>query len=379
MKRIIALLLAFIMCTSLCACGTEMNDAGFISNLTSALEARWKLASASTTTANETAYKEELTKFVDAELSKLGNYSEYTFTDKNLASLAEQYYAALESQREAIQYYSVDNALYQQLFTANGYNKRAEIIYLINNDYSLQVNSKYTSTMNDFLALGEKIHAIENLLTQELILESTGNEYEIIIENSSKYDLSNAQLNFNFYDDAGCLVNTSSTYLTSWPAGNKTRATVYTADTKFSTAEMNISSFSDSIETKYAPVELVNNMIIEIEPPELPQELSYGYSGRVYSSAIINAFEYETSYWNEGKACVILSFSGTKTFDKGGESASDNTSFRYKLYDDDNVVVSSGSVYVDPLTVGESFKGASTYTSELSPGTYRLVIEDYMS
>ena len=60
MKRFLSIVLVIIMCVSLCACSTEMNDAGFITNLTKGLEARWKLSSRSTTATTATAYKEHL-------------------------------------------------------------------------------------------------------------------------------------------------------------------------------------------------------------------------------------------------------------------------------------------------------------------------------
>ena len=380
MRKFLALFIALVMCASLCACSSEtieMNDEGFITNLTNALEARWKISSEPSAT-EAAAYREQLTKCVDAELAVLGDYSEYTFTDDNLALLAEEYYAALEAQREGIQYYSVDNTLYQQLFSTKGYNKRAEIIYLLNNEYSMQVNSKYASIMSDFLALGEKLHAIEEILEQNLVLESTGNDYELLIENTSKYDLSNAQLNFNLFDDAGVVVHSTSDYLTSWASGSKVKATVYTGNQDFSSAQLNISFFTDGIETDYVPVEIVNNMVIEIEAPDIPIDLNYGYRGNVWSSITVSSFDYEISYWNEGTAGVNLLFSGNKTFDKEGESASNISIFRYKLYDNNNAVVSSGSIYVDALSTGEVFKGASTYATDIAPGSYRLVVEDYM-
>ena len=376
MKRVLAITLAIIMCLSLCACSTEMNDAGFVTNLTKGLEARWKISDSSTTFTSLDAYMEHLYKCVDAELSMLGAYSDYTFVDENLAALAEQYFVALESQREGIQYYESDYNKYEELFTTKGYNKRAELIYLISKEYNLQVSKNNFSTLSDFIVLGEKVNAIEDILSQDLLLEFTGMYYELVIENTTKYDLSGAQLNFTLNDDAGVGIYTVSTYVDTWTAGSKINASVYPNEHDFASVEMSIYINSGRIGTNPVPIEHVNNLIIDIVAPDLPMELSCGLLGKVFSTVIINSFDYEVDYWPDGTASANLFFSGTKTFDKDGENGSNPSGFSYKLYDVDNVVVRSGIVYVYDLAVGESFKNADGYTGDLEPGTYRLVLAD---
>ena len=68
MKKILALLLVLSLCFSLCACGeVEKNDAGFVTNLGKALDARWKLSNKESST-DATTYKQNLTEIVNAEL-----------------------------------------------------------------------------------------------------------------------------------------------------------------------------------------------------------------------------------------------------------------------------------------------------------------------
>ena len=154
MKKILALLLVLSLCFSLCACGeVEKNDAGFVTNLGKALDARWKLSNKESST-DATTYKQNLTEIVNAELKVLGSYSDYTFTDTKLTELAQLYFEALNKQLEGIPYYGVDDTAYYKIFTSQGYNQRAKVMYEINNMYGLKVADNNTSTLTDFLVLG---------------------------------------------------------------------------------------------------------------------------------------------------------------------------------------------------------------------------------
>lgn len=377
MKKTISLLLVLVMCISLCACGeVETNDEGFIINLGRALDARWKLSNQETP--DNVSYKDYLKTVVNAELEVLGSYSDYTFTDSKLAAYAEQYFAALDKQMEGVSYYGVDDTLYEKVFTSQGYNQRAKIMYHIYNEYGLTVNEKNTSTLQEFLTLGEKVIAIENLTTQPLTLENKGNECEIILENTSKFDLSGIQITVNFLDDADIVVYSNPAYMEDWPSGSKNRVTVWTDQVQFSRAELCIEDYMNSIVTNYVPVEYVNEMIINITPVDLPKEVSNGYDNCVQSSCIVNDFSYEVGYWNNGKAGVTLHFAGIKTFDADGEDANGYCNFVYKILAEDGTVTDSGTIYLDALKSNETFRDAAGYTNELAPGDYTIIVEDDM-
>ncbi|MEF2837887.1 MAG: FxLYD domain-containing protein [Oscillospiraceae bacterium] len=378
MKKIIALLLVFSLCFSLCACGeVEKNDAGFVTNLGKALDARWKLSNKESSP-DATTYKQNLTEIVNAELNVLGSYSDYTFTDSKLAELAQLYFEALNKQLEGIPYYGVDDTAYYKIFTSQGYNQRAKVMYEINSMYGLKVADNNASTLTDFLVLGEKVAAIEAVAAQELVLENTGNQCEIVIENNSKFDLSGTELTFNLLDDADVVVGNSIAYIESWPAGSKYRAEIWTDNKDFTHAEMSMQQYSNSIVTEFVPVEYKNEMIIEIEAPDLPKEVSNGYDNHIQSSCIVNSVRSETNYWNNGTAGVNLYFSGTKTFDEDGDDANGHCIFAYKVLDENGNVVASGTTYIDSLKVNDTFKDAMAYADGLAPGNYRIVIENDM-
>ena len=381
MKRIIAFLLVLLLCFSFCACGAvvEKNDAGFVTNLSKGLEARWKIVNKTLESTEAAAHRQQLIDGVNAELNVLGNYADYTFTDSTLANLAQQYFTALSKQLEGAAYYGVDDQAYYNTFTVQGYTQRAKLIYQINSLHTITVSEKNATTMSEMLVLGERVAAVEGILNQELVFENTGNECEMLIENTTKFDLSNTQLTFNLYDDDGVLVGNSVVYIENWPANSKYRANAWIDNHDFTKVEMRLEQYSHNIITNFLPVTYKNEMIITIFTPDFPMELNYGYSNRIYTSCSITSMEYEIGYWSDGKAGVTLNFSGTKTYDKEGDSSNNSCMFTYKLLDKDGDVAASGTAYVDPLKVGENFKNETAYVSDLAPGAYTLILEDDMS
>lgn len=377
MKKIISLILVLTMCLFMSSCGeVERNDEGFITNLGKALDARWKLSGQEVPT--DVPYKDYLKNLINTELEVLGSFSDYTFTDSTLAGYAEQYFAALDKQLEGANYYEVDDMLYNKVFASQGYNQRAKVLYHIYNDYGISVNKKYTSTLQDFLTLGEKVIAIEDLTSQPLTLENRGNECEISLENTTKYDLSSIELTFNLLDDEDIILSSTPVYLDNWPAGSKNKISVWTDQVEFSHVQMNIEDYSNSIITEFVPVEYINEMIINISPVELPKEVSSGYNNHIQSSCIVNDFQYEVSFWDNGKASLTLHFSGIKTYDENGDDANAYCNFAYKMLAEDGTVVASGTVFQDAIKTNESFKDAQGYADGIVPGNYTLVIEDDM-
>lgn len=371
MKKVISLLLAFTICLSLCACGqVEKNDSGFIANLGSALDARWRVAEQG---GND---KDSVKSAINTELSVLGSFDEYTFEDSKLEEYAEQYFEALNNQLEGIQYQGVDNSLYFQYYVSGGYNQRVKLIYLINSEYGLTVNKNNASILEEFLTLGEKITAIENLTVQPLTLKSTGDECELTLENTTKYELSSIKLNFNLLDDAGNIVGTEYAYIGTLLSGNKETITIRPERMDFTQAQMNIEMEWEEIATEFVPVEYINDMIINISAQDLPKEVNRGYGNRIESSCIVEDFSYEVD-WYDGKGSVDLHFSGTKTYDKDGENTNGYCGFVYKLIGEDGGVVDSGSVMSSSIKTNETFN-ESGYAFDITPGNYTLVIENDM-
>ena len=237
MKKIAYILLILAMCISLCACGqVEKNDEGFLNNLGKALEASWK--DSEKDSSGDVVYKEHLRGLVNTELEILGSYEDYTFEDERLSELARQYFEALDRQLEGLVYYDADHMQYSRIYTGQGYNQKVKALYYIENEYGLNVSDKHYRTLKDHVASGERLIEIAKILDQPLNLEDTGRNCEIVLENTTKYDLDNVRLVFNLLDDAGVVVSNNTDYVESWPAGTKYRATLYKNDADFTTVEM---------------------------------------------------------------------------------------------------------------------------------------------
>lgn len=95
---------------------------------------------------------------------------------------------------------------------------------------------------------------------------------------------------------------------------------------------------------------------VNIALPELPakvRDISFFGSGQVYE---VESVSYETNVHYDGKATVTLSLlvsvaSKTKNIDK-----SEYVKIGYKLYDQDGVIIASGTGYFNEAAVGEKVK-----------------------
>ena len=66
--------------------------------------------------------------------------------------------------------------------------------------------------------------------------------------------------------------------------------------------------------------------------------------------------------------------SGKKIYDKAGDSYSRSCRIGWKLYDESNAVIDSGTCDSGNCKVGELFKDKEVRIYRMKPGTYRLEI-----
>ena len=377
MKREIAFFLALVMVFALCGCGVEKNDEGFLKNVQTGIEKR--ITYTKTGQNNISGMDGMATYYANCaneELRAIGDVDEYIFTDSRLEQIAYDYVAALNKQVTGAKDYNGNYQRFSEQYYSNGYYPEAELICILNEEYGLTAGKNYTAEFNKFLEDGQTYVAIQNLVTEDTVLESIGGSRSaIVVDNTSMFDLSGAQLHFNFFDDDGLMVDDSSCYFQSLQAGCKQKAEVY-AQKKFTKAEVSVSCYlgSAEIKTAYKPIKYVNNMIVELElVTELPKEFAY----KDYSKGIIKSFGYEESSWSDGKASLKLHISGEKTYDGSSSGDSNSCYFDWRVLDEDGVVIDTGSFYVDKLKVGESFKDVESYVSKLEVGKYYIEITDH--
>ena len=222
--------------------------------------------------------------------------------------------------------------------------------------------------------------ALVSILSEDLTLESLGSpKYELLIENPSEYDFSNTSLLLRCYDKDDVIVNNATAYLNNWIAGGKNRASFF-LNNPFVRAELALQfvTSNGTIVTDFVPIKYEDNMVIDIVlKNSLPSEYTYySYSGTPYTTCVVDDFTYDIGYWNNGKATVNLKISGMKTYDAEGDNYSRSCNIGWKLYDQSNNVVDSGTFYSSKISVGEVFRESASYANQLNVGTYTLELLD---
>lgn len=377
-KRTLAFLVCLVSLFVLCftSCSTVMDDEQFLKNLRTGLEKRWDKSD------NAGASQAALKELVEFETNAVGAYEDYTFESKELADLAKQYCDALQNQLDGLQYLGSDDTKYNEVFHVAGYQERAKVLFKLSKDFDFTVGDQYSSSYNELVQNGEKalkletvIEVLSSSVTSEMSLEAVGNyQYDLLVENKTESDLDNVAIEINGYED-DVIVTTGVGYIQKWKSGEKNRLTIY-FDKDFTSVKASI-SFDDyngyQGKTDYLDITFENALVIDIVPPALPMEINYSIGDMLFSTCRVDSITSEPLYWNNGKASVLLKFSGEKLYDMEGADYSGSCQIGWKLYDVEGQVVDSGSCYTSNVKEGESFKDDESYIStELIPGEYRL-------
>ncbi len=380
----IVVLIVACLCSG---CGTnKKNDEGFLKNLQSGLEKRWDATNNQPDSYDSTSdYKDALRTYINMELDAIGDLAEYTFEDSELQELANVYVDALQSQLDGVQYYSSDDNQYNEKFVTNGYNKRAEVLKDIVDNFDFSVGSKYQNNLDDFVNVGrmyekqeKMLEDIQGLITTDLVMTCLGGaNYEIKLNNTTEYDLSGAEVMFNLYGSDDSLTGDASTYLDNCKAGGSCIENVYTTK-EFDRVEMAISLYNDDtseyITTEYQEISVENNMIIDIEMiTSLPAEISsISYDNTIESTCKVETYTCEDEMWHDGKATITVNLTGEKMYDAEDGSVSGECHIGWKLYDREGSVVDSGTAWTNGVMVGQKFKKCQFCLRDLEPGTYQL-------
>ena len=383
---VLTLLLSAALAFTATGCSFEKNDEGFLKTLASGLEKRWKEndSQASKVYDSEEAYRNDLAKVVEIEANTLGDVSEFTFEDGELQDLATQYAEALALQVEGVKYYATDEMKYQETFEA-GYNQRVRLLYLIDKSYDIPISDKYQQRLTDLCVEGEGLEELQtatDAITTALAsttLEKIDN-YSFVgtVENPSELSLNDVSVDFVGYDESGTVATTTSSYLPTWEAGSKHHVEFF-VEQDIVSASLYISFvYKDTniVETDPVEVTLVNELQLDISLPQIPVEISYfNYGGTESTRCRITDISYNVDYWENSQAistCIFVS--GEKLFDEDGENTSKYCQVGWKLYDESDMVIDSGTLFTTDTKVGESFLNDEIYVSTtLLPGVrYRL-------
>lgn len=167
MKKIIAVVLSLtLLLLCLAACGqtkTKTDDNGvtvvvkpdktFISDVSKAIQERWKVTDADqskTFEAKSNEEKEALESYINAELNILAPYADSTFDDAALQSKAVNYVKALNAQKDALELLSSDRAKFLEQFSA-GYAQEKALLKDFVENYNLAVAPEYEERLAELV------------------------------------------------------------------------------------------------------------------------------------------------------------------------------------------------------------------------------------
>ncbi len=135
---------------------------------------------------------------------------------------------------------------------------------------------------------------------------------------------------------------------------------------KLTVRDEEVSSVSAALTVNVVPPAL------KISLPSLPQTIDY-YSGTTLkSSCKVEKIEIKQNYYTSSKKYYVQMYlTLTKTYDKT-PSVSSACRVGYKLYDEEDIVIESGTFLSDSVFPGEKCKGSKYLSTNLMPGKYRL-------
>ncbi len=166
--------------------------------------------------------------------------------------------------------------------------------------------------------------------------------------------------------------------LTAWSSGQKNEAEIYTSnDFTLANITLKIMHNADTYFTEEVNISVINNLETSINLPRTPIEINnFSYDESIATTYTIDKIVYVVGVWYEEKTSVTIYLSGEKIFDAEGDDKSNYGMIDWKLFDENNNVLDSGSIFADELTVGQSFTGIEIYLFELAVGSYKLELSD---
>lgn len=242
MKKVLYILMISILVFTgvLTSCGSSSVDDEFLKDMASGLEDRWDIANASEELENE----EEL---VNAELNKIEKYKDSEFENKDLEELATQYIEMLEQQKEAIIYETSDFEKYLTLWE-EAYNKRSTLITEINEKYGIPVSDKYEDDLKGLLNNARGVAKVEELENQLNDMSNSGNfeksDCTLTVENTTDIDFSYFEVNINFLDKDGAVVDSRMDDVNNWKSGHVAKFQFY-VDSDFDDYEISAGYYEE--------------------------------------------------------------------------------------------------------------------------------------
>ncbi|MGN0636203.1 MAG: hypothetical protein ACI4I5_08275 [Acutalibacteraceae bacterium] len=228
----------------------------------------------------------------------------------------------------------------------------------------------------------EMTEELESVFAQEPVLKCLGGEeYILDIQNTTTLNLKDVSCDLQFFDEKNNLVSEDYDYIDFWNVDEKPEL-LFFVDSVFSTVKLRLSYESPEnnhpIATEYHEIKFENDASVQIKLKNtLPMKVDEVYDTTEQSYSI-KTFEYSEDSWlsGQGQCSCRLKITGKKTYDRQGNNNTNWIYIDWRLYNDENCVVDSGSFSTESLKVEETFVIDDVYTDYLDPGTYYLEISE---
>lgn len=234
-------------------CGLDERpaDIRFMDLLSQGLEERFLLMAQDKTTAKEDQNfvigKEQWVKYIDAEYTRLADFRNEKFQDKDLEVLAKTYVNRIIDAHEALSTFGTEE--WDEKYTRSIYPAQLQTLFLINAMQSVEIAEEYQPKMNRLLVDGEVINLVSPLFDQILFLnvDTNGDKefYETTVTNSSTLTFKYFTFEIDLLDKDGNCIATETSTAENWKPDQKIRF-------NFSTTEKFHAMRTDSAEWELA-------------------------------------------------------------------------------------------------------------------------------
>ncbi|MCC8051025.1 MAG: Ig-like domain-containing protein [Clostridiales bacterium] len=160
----------------------------------------------------------------------------------------------------------------------------------------------------------------------------------------------------------------------TWTSSDPSIATV-NASGRVTAISCGTATITAQVGNKTATCEVTVYVPVNISLPEVPVSIcKYSSSLRLQKMCKVTDVWYEVSK-SGSQYYYKIYISGEKLYDSSGSSISSSCPIGYKIYDENDAVVKSGTISSTAVCVGEKFSGSYT-NGYLDAGDYTLVLLD---
>lgn len=211
-------------------------DEDFLKDLASGLQKRWDKADEYENDdlfTDADAFVEHRIECINIELDTLSKYKDEKFKDSKLQEKVISYINCLNDTLSTMDYAKVDVTKYSEDWDKY-YNQRSKLIASFYNDFGLEVEERYKTTLKDFLNNAkaveykeqqeEAINSMIEKIQYECIEDSySWRTYSAIVENTTGIDFNTLNLGINLLDSDDIIIESTYASINNFSSGQKAK------------------------------------------------------------------------------------------------------------------------------------------------------------